>query len=701
VFTLGSGTLTLGPDLTTNYGDAGNTGFAVAGGGTLVDTGTVSLDWAQLNADGDPQTIVFDPAVTIGGATIAGQFAAVDGTAVTFKGALSIYTRGTLDIEGDNAGDGGMLAATLTSYGSLIVGNGATAEIKAGFTNEAGASVLVSGLNTILQIDAGALLANSGTITLAQGGTLSVDTLNAASGTIAFADGENDALTVTSQTAYPVVTKIAGFVAGDTIDLAGLAWTASTSLIQNGNTLEINNGQHIVGKLVFANLSAIFSALTVADDGNGGAAGGADGIALTTTTPAPVAPAFDSATVSAATATPRIGASVQVALAFSAPVTVSGGTPTLLLNNGGTAYYTGGSGTATLDFTYGVAAGQTTPALALAGSGALQLNGASLTGPTGGMADVTGEDGAQPSASLPILGEGQISDFTGSGTSDILWSSASTGSVVEWQMSNGTPAGGAMLLADPAWAVAGSGDFTGGGTSGILWRNASTGTVVDWQMASGTVSAAATLLNDPAWTIAGTGDFNGDGKTDILWRNSSTGTVVDWEMNGFAPINAATLLSDPAWSVAGIGDFTGDGTDDILWRNAATGTVVEWLMNNGTVSSATALLSDPDWSIAGVGDFTGNGTDDILWRNASSGQVVEWLMKDGTVSSAASLLQDPNWTVAGVGDYTGNGTSDILWRNAGTGQTVEWLMKGGAPASGVSLISSTDWAPTGSLLLAG
>ena len=40
-------------------------------------------------------------------------------------------------------------------------------------------------------------------------------------------------------------------------------------------------------------------------------------------------------------------------------MTVAGGTPTLTLNDGGTATYTGGSGTNALTFSYTVGAGQT------------------------------------------------------------------------------------------------------------------------------------------------------------------------------------------------------------------------------------------------------------------------------------------------------------------------------------------------------
>ena len=54
-------------------------------------------------------------------------------------------------------------------------------------------------------------------------------------------------------------------------------------------------------------------------------------------------------------------------------VNLAGGTPTLTLSNGGTASYTGGSGTNALIFSYTVGAGQDTGDLAVT---SFKLNGA-------------------------------------------------------------------------------------------------------------------------------------------------------------------------------------------------------------------------------------------------------------------------------------------------------------------------------------
>ena len=51
---------------------------------------------------------------------------------------------------------------------------------------------------------------------------------------------------------------------------------------------------------------------------------------------------------------------MTLTLNLTEAVTVAGGTPTLTLNDGGVATYTGGSGTNALTFSYTVAAGQNT-----------------------------------------------------------------------------------------------------------------------------------------------------------------------------------------------------------------------------------------------------------------------------------------------------------------------------------------------------
>ena len=66
---------------------------------------------------------------------------------------------------------------------------------------------------------------------------------------------------------------------------------------------------------------------------------------------------------------------------------MAGGTPTLTLNDGGTATYTGGNGTNALTFSYTVVAGQNTADLAVT---AVNLGTATVKDGAGNAANLTG-----------------------------------------------------------------------------------------------------------------------------------------------------------------------------------------------------------------------------------------------------------------------------------------------------------------------
>ena len=113
------------------------------------------------------------------------------------------------------------------------------------------------------------------------------------------------------------------------------------------------------------------------------------------TTPAA---AVTSIVASPATADLYAGLQVTFTLAMSVTVNVAGGTPSLTLNDGGTATYQSGSGTNSLVFTYTVAPNQNTDDLAVT---AVSLNGATITDALGDLADLSGAV-ANPAGTLQI-----------------------------------------------------------------------------------------------------------------------------------------------------------------------------------------------------------------------------------------------------------------------------------------------------------
>ena len=82
-----------------------------------------------------------------------------------------------------------------------------------------------------------------------------------------------------------------------------------------------------------------------------------------------------------------VGSVVTLTVNLSEAVTVAGGTPTLTLNDGGTATYSGGSGSNALTFSYTVGAGQNTSDLSVT---AVNLGTATVKDGAGNAANLTG-----------------------------------------------------------------------------------------------------------------------------------------------------------------------------------------------------------------------------------------------------------------------------------------------------------------------
>ncbi|MCP3459283.1 heparin lyase I family protein [Bradyrhizobium sp. CCGUVB23] len=102
----------------------------------------------------------------------------------------------------------------------------------------------------------------------------------------------------------------------------------------------------------------------------------------------PISPAVTQASASPGTGTEHVGDAITLTLGFNEAVTVSG-TPTLSLNDGGTASYVGGSGTGTLTFKTTVASTNTSTS-ALAITGVNLPNGANIKDASGVAASLSG-----------------------------------------------------------------------------------------------------------------------------------------------------------------------------------------------------------------------------------------------------------------------------------------------------------------------
>src|SRR5262249_49143892 len=142
----------------------------------------------------------------------------------------------------------------------------------------------------------------------------------------------------------------------------------------------VSAGQN-TADLALATINAVaLNGATIRDGGgNNAILSGANGVnptgILQVISSAPTAPIVTSITTTPGSGSLGVGATVKFTVTFSSAVTVAGGTPTLALNDGGTATYSSGSGSNALVFSYTVAAGQNTADVAPAANNAISLNG--------------------------------------------------------------------------------------------------------------------------------------------------------------------------------------------------------------------------------------------------------------------------------------------------------------------------------------
>ena len=120
-----------------------------------------------------------------------------------------------------------------------------------------------------------------------------------------------------------------------------------------------------------------------------------------------------------------------------------------------------------------------------------------------------------------------IGDFNGDGTSDVLWTATNADGTIAtdiWELSS---TGQWMASVSPGshpagYQVAAVGDFTGTGTSDILWYDPTTGGTDEWLINNGQWAGSINLGSHPGnFQIAGAGDFNGDGIAGVLWHSPS------------------------------------------------------------------------------------------------------------------------------------------------------------------------------------
>ena len=334
-----------------------------------------------------------------------------------------------------------------------------------------------------------------------------------------------------------------------------------------------------------------------------------------------IRPSVTSATIAPSSGTISNGGTAVITLKLSEAVTVSGGTPVLDLNDGGTAIYAGGAGTTSLTFDY-VVGSETAADLRITG-----IENA---------ATVVDSAGNASSSRLSFdLKLGVNADF---------WKTGKSGNFAagsNWTL-NAPPAPGQEAVigvagtytvsVTSAAAVAAIGIGNKGATLSIASGatfSAASGTGIDANLGAVVVHSGATFAAGGIFTNSGT--VSAAGGSVILSGgtvgNSSAGTIAA-SGGGIVELIGATILGG-ALKTAGSGSLieTASGSADLISgstigpgalvhvSDGSTLTLAGVVRNSGTIvvagTDATLLLLD-NISVTGPGRLQASGTGALI-----------------------------------------------------------------------------------------
>lgn len=498
--------------------DLAVSGIALSGGTIASLTGNAAslVGASRANPAGILQIDASVPGVTsvvASGANISGGSGGVGlGAVVT----LTLYTSQTVTVAGTSVlslNDGG----TATYSG----GSGSTAlafvtTVGAGDTSVAALGVTGVGLPAGAAITS--LVGNAADLSCASApaaGIVRVDTVVPAVASVAVSgtgvDGGGNGLLGVGQTVTLTLgTSEAVTVVGTPVLALDDGGTATYTGGSGSNALTFSHvvsaGDTSTGDLMVARITLPSGASITGRGGNAAALGGATAnpsgtLAIDTTVPAVTGVAASGAGISGGSGTLGVGAVVTLTLDTSEAVVVSGGAPVLTLNDGGTARYVSGSGSAALVFAGTVAAGEATADLTV--TGITLPAGTTITNAAGNAAELGGA-AANPAGTLVVE--------TAPAAGVITVTGAAGATVVL------TPAAGSNLVSAPASGdvvVDSRGDDTinAGGGSDLVYA-----------------SGAAATVNGGAGNlvfVAGAGSYvaGGGGGTDILYGGPGSSTL--------------------------------------------------------------------------------------------------------------------------------------------------------------------------------
>ncbi len=399
--------------------------------------------------------------------------------------------------------------------------------------------------------------------------------------------------------------------------------------------------------------------------------------------------------VNASTADGAYGASqtITITVDFSSAVTVdtTNGTPTLALDGGGIATYTGGSGGSTMTFSYTVGTGQNSADLDYGATNALALNGATIV-----------EAGGAHLAASVVLATPGTAGSLGANKDIVIDTTAPTNTVAGAAFSADTGTSGSDFITKTAAQT----------VFGTLAANLAAGENVYVSLDNGSNWALATAsAGNNTWSLAGqtltgsstlkvrvTDDAGNNGtaysqayvldttapaigfSSVALWADTGT-SATDLITNTAAQTISATLSAAPSAGDIVYGSLDNGATwSDITSK--VSGTTLSWngvtlaasdtlqlrvtdaAGNNGAATSKAYVLdtSAPSTSVASVAfshdsgvsasDFITNtaaqAVSGTLSANLAAGEIVQVSLDNGASwAAAAATVGSNSWSLAG------------------------------------------------------
>jgi autotransporter passenger strand-loop-strand repeat protein/ELWxxDGT repeat protein len=390
---------------------------------------------------------------------------------------------------------------------------------------------------------------------------------------------------------------------------------------------------------------------------------------------------------------------------------MSGGAPTLMLNDGATATYDAGLSnlsTGQLVFDYTVGTNDSTPNLAVS-----QVNlptGTTIQDANGNNADFSAALNAGMGLQIgPVSVVGGATSQSEANTGQTVLLTLELDGSVNVNMTGGSPI---LTLSDGATATydaAASSPSTGSLVFDYLVRSSDhasnvaatyspNGAVITDNngvnvVFSAVSNAAIGLTVNSPLTVASESASPASGR-------ETSGTTIQFTLTMSETVSVATTNGIPTLALNNHGTaayLSGDGTNVLTFSYtvARTDASVSALavnaikLNGGTVTDGSgnnadfshALVTFPSLliSASAPNDFNGAGTSDILFRNTTSGDTWFETMSNGAFAGWNQIGgSNTTYSVAGVGDFYGTGTSDVLYRNDTSGDTwFEAISNGG------------------------